>query len=177
MTKIFISLTMMTISFMMYPMNHPMSMGMMILIQSMLTCLISGMMINSYWFSYILFLTFLGGLLVLFIYMSSIASNEIFKISNNYLIIFTLMMMTNILISIYFMYNLNWMNFSSNKEMNNFFSIFSFFNNEEKNNLSKLYNNQTFLLMLMMIIYLLITLLAVVKITTIFYGPIRSSLY
>nr|YP_009093649.1 NADH dehydrogenase subunit 6 [Plutella xylostella]AIS35861.1 NADH dehydrogenase subunit 6 [Plutella xylostella] len=177
MTKIFISLTMMTISFMMYPMNHPMSMGMMILIQSMLTCLISGMMINSYWFSYILFLTFLGGLLVLFIYMSSIASNEIFKISNNYLIIFTLMMMTNILISIYFMYNLNWMNFSSNNEMNNFFSIFSFFNNEEKINLSKLYNNQTFLLMLMMIIYLLITLLAVVKITNIFYGPIRSSLY
>lgn len=69
------------------------------------------------------------------------------------------------------------MNFSSNNEINNFFSIFSFFNNEEKINLSKLYNNQTFLLMLIIIIYLLITLLAVVKITNIFYGPIRSRLY
>nr|YP_010403054.1 NADH dehydrogenase subunit 6 [Plutella porrectella]UQV94861.1 NADH dehydrogenase subunit 6 [Plutella porrectella] len=177
MTKIFISLIMVTFSMMMYSMNHPMSMGMMILIQSMMTCLISGMMINSYWFSYILFLTFLGGLLVLFIYMSSIASNEIFKISMNYLIIFLTIMMLNFSASIYFMHNLNWMNFSFNSETTKFFSTFFFFNNEEKINLSKLYNNQTFLMMLMMIIYLLITLLAVVKITNIFYGPIRSSLY
>nr|YP_009344646.1 NADH dehydrogenase subunit 6 [Pycnarmon lactiferalis]APU51911.1 NADH dehydrogenase subunit 6 [Pycnarmon lactiferalis] len=175
--KMFISLMIMTLSFMMLLLNHPLSMGLMILIQTMLTCLISSIMLSTYWFSYILFLTFLGGLLVLFIYVTSIASNEIFKISfkMKFMIIFMLMML--LFISYMNIYNLNWMNLNiNNLEMKNFFNMFLFFNNENKINLSKLYNNQTFLMMMMMIIYLFITLIAVVKITNIFYGPLRSSL-
>nr|YP_010958812.1 NADH dehydrogenase subunit 6 [Crypsiptya coclesalis]WNB40560.1 NADH dehydrogenase subunit 6 [Crypsiptya coclesalis] len=166
----------MSLSFTMLYMNNPLSMGLMILTQTLLTCLVSSMIIKTYWFSYILFLTFLGGLLVLFIYVSSIASNEIFKPSlymNSYIIINTLLI---ILMSMLFMNNLSWMNLNiNNLEMNNFFNMFLFFNNENKINLSKLYNNQTFLIMIMLIIYLFITLIAVVKITNIFYGPLRSS--
>nr|YP_010134456.1 NADH dehydrogenase subunit 6 [Dausara latiterminalis]QWM93946.1 NADH dehydrogenase subunit 6 [Dausara latiterminalis] len=175
MTKMILSLLIMNFSIIMFFLNHPLSMGLMILIQTLLTCLISGMLIKTYWFSYILFLTFLGGLLVLFIYVSSIASNEMFKISFNMKINFFFLLILSILISMMFMYNLNWMNFSINMDMENFFNEHLFFNNENKINLSKLYNNQTFLMMMMMIIYLFITLIAVVKITNIFYGPIRSS--
>lgn len=46
--------------------------------------------------------------------------------------------------------------------------------NFNKINLNKLYNSQTFLLIIIIIIYLFITLIAVVKITNIFYGPLRS---
>nr|YP_009712041.1 NADH dehydrogenase subunit 6 [Hasora badra]QGG43667.1 NADH dehydrogenase subunit 6 [Hasora badra] len=174
MIKMFLSLMLIFISFIMFFLNHPLSMGLMILIQTLLICMLSGMLINTYWFSYILFLTFLGGLLVLFIYVSSIASNELFKMSFINNLIFLLTMMTIILLSLMNMYNLNWMNLSfNNYELNNFFNYFLFFNNENNINLTKLYNKQTYLFMMMMIIYLFITLIAVVKITNIFYGPLR----
>nr|QHI41721.1 NADH dehydrogenase subunit 6 [Eudemis lucina] len=173
--KMFISLSSMMLTLTMFFLNHPLSMGLMILIQTTLICLLTGMLINTYWFSYILFLTFLGGLLVLFIYVSSIASNELFK--NNFffskIIMFSIIMI--MIFSMINIYKLNWMNMSFNEEMNNLFNVNLFFNNENKINLSKLYNKQTFLLMMMMIIYLFITLVAVVKITNIFFGPLRSS--
>nr|YP_009742416.1 NADH dehydrogenase subunit 6 [Caloptilia theivora]QID90524.1 NADH dehydrogenase subunit 6 [Caloptilia theivora] len=175
MMKIFLSWLMLTIPILMYFMNHPLSMGLMILLQTILICLMSGMMINTYWFFYLLFLTFLGGLLVLFIYVSSIASNEMFLKFYNFLII-TLSSMLLILITNYFFFNnLNWMNLVINNEMMELNNNFMFFNNDSKINLTKLYNNKTFFFMMMMIIYLFITLVAVVKITNIFYGPLRSS--
>nr|YP_007316854.2 NADH dehydrogenase subunit 6 [Cydia pomonella]AGC22883.1 NADH dehydrogenase subunit 6 [Cydia pomonella] len=175
--KLFLSLSMLMLSLLMFFLMHPLSMGLMILIQTMLTCLLAGMLINTYWFSYILFLTFLGGLLVLFIYVSSIASNELFK-NNSFFtklifISFNLILLINLLL--FFSLKLNWMNIFFNDEMSNFFNINLFFNNENKISLSKLYNNQTFLMMMMMIIYLFIGLVAVVKITNIFFGPLRSS--
>nr|WGL40120.1 NADH dehydrogenase subunit 6 [Athyma opalina] len=164
----------MFISIFMFFMNHPFSMGLMILIQTLLLCLLSSMLINTYWFSYILFLIFLGGLMVLFIYVSSIASNELFKLSffNKSFYLYMILIMV---ISYFFKNNLFWMNFSINDEMMNYFNSFLFFNNELNFNLSKLYNKQTYLLTLMMIIYLFITLVATVKITNIFFGPLRSN--
>nr|YP_010526996.1 NADH dehydrogenase subunit 6 [Marumba sperchius]UXR12333.1 NADH dehydrogenase subunit 6 [Marumba sperchius] len=172
MMKLFISMIMIMLSMMMYFLNHPLSMGFMILIQTMLTCMLSGMLIKTYWFSYILFLTFLGGLLVLFIYMSSIASNELFSMSNNMKITFLLMILLLLLIQLFFYKNLNWMNFNNNLEMNKFINIM-FINNENNINLNKLYNSYSSKLMLLLIIYLFITLIAIVKITNIFYGPLR----
>nr|ADY25060.1 NADH dehydrogenase subunit 6 [Chilo suppressalis]QAX27892.1 NADH dehydrogenase subunit 6 [Chilo suppressalis] len=174
--KLFLSLLIIIISFLMVFLHHPLSMGLMILMQTLLVCLMSGMIISTYWFSYILFLTFLGGLLIMFIYISSIASNEMFKINLNMLITFFLLLIMIINITMLLNNNLTWLNLSNNNDMSNFFNLFLFFNNENKINLSKLYNNQTFLLMMIMMIYLLITLIAIVKIINIFYGPLRSSI-
>nr|WDQ44548.1 NADH dehydrogenase subunit 6 [Parnassius apollo] len=175
MLKMFLSLLIMMFSIMMFFFNHPLSMGLLILIQTLLICLLSGMLINTYWFSYILFLVFLGGLLVLFIYVSSIASNEMFY--NSFFSKMTLIFIFSLsmLLSYMFMYNMNWLNFINNYEMINFKNLFIFFNNENKINLSKLYNNYTHLMMMMLIIYLFITLVAVVNITNIFFGPLRLS--
>nr|YP_010160604.1 NADH dehydrogenase subunit 6 [Theretra oldenlandiae]QRH17789.1 NADH dehydrogenase subunit 6 [Theretra oldenlandiae] len=173
MMKLTLSMFILLLSMLMYFMTHPLSMGMLILIQTLLTCLLSGMLIKTYWFSYILFLTFLGGLLVLFIYVSSVASNELFLFSNNLKNMFFIMMFMMILIQFIFMKNLNWMNLINNSEMDNFMN-FMFFNNENKINLNKLYNNNSSMLMLLLIIYLFITLIAVVKITNIFFGPLRT---
>nr|YP_009538062.1 NADH dehydrogenase subunit 6 [Athyma nefte]AYN60818.1 NADH dehydrogenase subunit 6 [Athyma nefte] len=173
MLKMFLSILLISISIFLYFINHPLAMGLLILIQTLITCLISGMLINTYWFSYILFLVFLGGLLVLFIYVSSVASNELFKIQliMKFSFIYILFIM---FFSIFFKNNLNWMNFFLNDEMINLFNSTLFFNNEYNFNLTKLYNNQNFWMMIMMIIYLFITLIAIVKITNIFFGPLRS---
>nr|WAB70226.1 NADH dehydrogenase subunit 6 [Athyma asura] len=173
MLKMFFSFLLISISILLYFINHPLTMGLLILIQTLLTCLISGMLINTYWFSYILFLVFLGGLLVLFIYVSSVASNELFKI--HFMSKFSFIYMFIIMIfSILIKNNLIWMNFFFNDEMINFFNSILFFNNEYNFNLSKLYNKQNYFLMMMLIIYLFITLIAIVKITNIFFGPLRS---
>nr|YP_009058601.1 NADH dehydrogenase subunit 6 [Euploea midamus]AIM46769.1 NADH dehydrogenase subunit 6 [Euploea midamus] len=173
MTKMFLSLLLIFFSIFMLFIEHPLSMGFMILMQTLFLCLLSGLMINTYWFSYILFLIFLGGLLILFIYVSSIASNEMFK-TNNF-IMFIPMIFFLLFFSYFLKNNLNWLNLSFNDEMMNFYYKYLFFNFENKINLTKLYNNNTYYLMFMLIIYLFITLIAVVKITNIFFGPLRST--
>nr|QXP99651.1 NADH dehydrogenase subunit 6 [Smyrna blomfildia] len=174
MMKMFLSLMLIFFSMFMFFMNHPFSMGLLILIQTLLLCLLSSMLINTYWFSYILFLIFLGGLLVLFIYVSSVASNELFKPSFFNKSFLILLIPSLLISSLLFKNNLFWLNFSFNDEMINFFNMTLFFNNEFNFNLSKLYNEQTYMITLMMIIYLFITLITVVKITNIFFGPLRS---
>nr|YP_009045530.1 NADH dehydrogenase subunit 6 [Neptis philyra]AHA03894.1 NADH dehydrogenase subunit 6 [Neptis philyra] len=168
-----LSLLLIFFSIFLFFISHPLAMGLLILIQTFLTCLLSGMKIKTYWFSYILFLIFLGGLLVLFIYVSSVASNELFKISLMNKFSFSFYIFLIFILSSLFKNNLNWMNFSFKDEMNNFFYVL-FFNNEFNFNLSKLYNEQTYFLMMMMIIYLFITLIAIVKLQMFFFGPLRS---
>nr|YP_010887194.1 NADH dehydrogenase subunit 6 [Exurapteryx aristidaria]WJJ44288.1 NADH dehydrogenase subunit 6 [Exurapteryx aristidaria] len=176
MSKMFISTLMISISIIMMFLTHPLSIGLMILIQTMLMCLISGMMIKTYWFAYILFLTFLGGLLVLFIYVSSVASNEMFNFNNKIKMMMMIMFFFIFIMQLYIMFfeNLNWLNLSNNMNDNENFFFMSFFNNENKINLNKLYNNHTYMMMMMLVIYLFISLIAIVKITDIFYGPLRS---
>nr|YP_009236753.1 NADH dehydrogenase subunit 6 [Telchinia penelope]AMJ17217.1 NADH dehydrogenase subunit 6 [Telchinia penelope] len=174
--KMFLSNLIFFLCLFMFPTNHPLAMGMMILIQTLLMCTLSGMLINTYWFSYILFLIFLGGLLVLFIYVSSIASNELFKINLINKVLFLISIFYSLIVAFYLKNNLSWMNFYFNEEMIYFFNNLFFFNNEYNFNLSKLYNEQTYFLMFLMIIYLFITLIAVVKITNIFFGPLRPML-
>uniref|UniRef100_UPI00315D1952 NADH dehydrogenase subunit 6 n=1 Tax=Sinobirma bouyeri TaxID=1236722 RepID=UPI00315D1952 len=172
----FLSSTILFLSLIMYFLIHPLSMGLMILLQTLLTCLLTGMMIKTYWFSYILFLTFLGGLLVLFIYVSSIASNELFNFNLKMKIFFLIFMCLSFISMIFYMNNLKWMNFNANNsEMMSFFNFNMFNNNNNKINLNKLYNSQTMMLTLILIIYLFITLIAMVKITNISYGPLRSN--
>nr|YP_010700047.1 NADH dehydrogenase subunit 6 [Parasa lepida]WCH63180.1 NADH dehydrogenase subunit 6 [Parasa lepida] len=173
MTKLLFSSFLLLFSLMMLFINHPLSMGFMILIQTLLISIILGMFIETYWFSYILFLTFLGGLLVLFIYVSSIASNEMFKFKNKTKFVFFFFTFSIISMMLFLKNNIFWMNLISNLEIFNFNYMF-FFNNNIFS-LNKLYNSQTFLLMMILILYLFITLVTVVKITNIFYGPLRSN--
>nr|UFZ12888.1 NADH dehydrogenase subunit 6 [Corydalus sp. 2 YLJ-2021a] len=149
-------------------MNHPLAMGLILLLQTVNICLSSGLLIKTFWFSYILFLIMLGGMLILFIYMTSLASNELFSISTNQIMInsflITLMMMLLILDSYYSLSILtNW-------DM----SSFSMTINENSMDLLKLYNFPTMNLTLLLINYLFLTLIIIVKMTNIFFGPLRQ---
>lgn len=61
--------------------SHPISIGLLILLQALLISLFTGALSNNFWFSYILFLVFLGGLLILFSYMTRLVPNQTFKFS------------------------------------------------------------------------------------------------
>lgn len=148
-------------------------MGLILLWQTVLICLISGILRNTFWFSYVLFLIFLGGILVLFIYVTSLASNEIFNFSIKLIwinaIIFVIFFLLILLID-----KSLFINYFINFESQNLFFIMNF-QNENSLSLNKLYNFPNNLITIIVIIYLFLTLIAVVKITNIFEGPLRPN--
>nr|QNP09893.1 NADH dehydrogenase subunit 6 [Ochthebius sp. IBE<ESP> AN77] len=145
-------------------MMHPLSMGMMLLMQTIMITMITGFMNFNFWFSYILFMIMIGGMLVLFIYMTSIASNEKFKF-NIKLFLFTCIM-TMVFLLFYLMIDKNLIMLNNSNLMINL--------NMNYLMMSKFYNTPSNSIMFMMIIYLLITLIAVVKITDFKSGPLRQ---
>nr|ARH54790.1 NADH dehydrogenase subunit 6 [Trigonopterus sp. 8 AH-2016] len=147
--------------------NHPLSMGAILLIQTILIALASGLVHPTFWFSYILFLVMIGGMLVMFMYMTSIASNEKFKLPKSLLkfSIFGLLVISltslpmNNFMSLYFMYSVK---FSSQSYMLTELSL------------SKFFNAPSMHMLIILIIYLLITLIAIVKITNNTQGTLRQ---
>lgn len=126
--------------------------------------IITGLITFNYWFSYILFLIIIGGILVLFIYITRIASNEKFNYSSiliKFFFIITTILIINLLLD----------------------STFIEYINTQYENLSNLKFNQTLtkfinypynFLLFRLISYLFIALIAVVKISKIKYGPLRQ---
>nr|ALO70773.1 NADH deshydrogenase subunit 6 [Nudobius lentus] len=153
------------ISFIFILMNHPLSLGLILLMQTILISLILSFFMFNFWFSYILFLIMVGGMLILFIYMTSVASNEKF-LYNNKILFFSIMMLlflTMIITKNNFFLNFEKKNFESFNEMNNLNFILSKFLNFPLNSI-----------LFLLIIYLFITLIAVVKIIDTKNGPLRQ---
>nr|YP_004733195.1 NADH dehydrogenase subunit 6 [Coptotermes formosanus]YP_009463883.1 NADH dehydrogenase subunit 6 [Coptotermes suzhouensis]AMX22637.1 NADH dehydrogenase subunit 6 [Coptotermes formosanus]AUW55173.1 NADH dehydrogenase subunit 6 [Coptotermes suzhouensis]BAK40287.1 NADH dehydrogenase subunit 6 [Coptotermes formosanus]BAK40300.1 NADH dehydrogenase subunit 6 [Coptotermes formosanus]BAK40313.1 NADH dehydrogenase subunit 6 [Coptotermes formosanus] len=160
MTKLIMSMSMMT-SMMFTQMKHPLAMGMMLLMQTMMTCLISGTMYKSFWFSYILFMIMIGGMLVLFMYMTSLASNEMFSPSNKMILI---ALMTSPTLTYIMPDQMN------NKEMNMHNTTME---NEITLTTTMMYNQNTGAMTILLVMYMLLTLIVVVNIINISSGPLR----
>nr|YP_010610821.1 NADH dehydrogenase subunit 6 [Paratkina nigrifasciana]WAP91642.1 NADH dehydrogenase subunit 6 [Paratkina nigrifasciana] len=143
-------------------MKNPMSMGIILLMNTTIMTMIMNKMMLSSWFPMILFLMMVGGLLILFTYMSSIASNEKFKFKIN----LTFIMILIIIISEEMM-NENQVNES--QKIN-----FSYL---EMMSMTKLYNKLSMVLTIMLILYLLLTMIIVSKIVKHHEGPLRSKTY
>nr|ARK18835.1 NADH dehydrogenase subunit 6 [Varioconus mercator] len=58
-------------------MSQPLSLGLVIMISTLFMCLVSGMT-TSAWYGYILFLIYVGGLLVMFAYVAALSPNVLF---------------------------------------------------------------------------------------------------
>nr|YP_010155481.1 NADH dehydrogenase subunit 6 [Haemagogus tropicalis]QQX45061.1 NADH dehydrogenase subunit 6 [Haemagogus tropicalis] len=157
-------------SFIFMQMKHPLAMGLMLLIQTFFISLLTGMHIKTFWFSYMLFLIFMGGMLILFIYVTSLSSNEMFSMS--FMLTFSSFIIFMILMFMLLIFDKSMIEiFVNNTEMN-------LFNNnslmlENIIELNKMYNFPTNLITLLLINYLFLTLLVVVKITKKNYGPLR----
>nr|YP_010489361.1 NADH dehydrogenase subunit 6 [Lauridromia dehaani]UWM10775.1 NADH dehydrogenase subunit 6 [Lauridromia dehaani] len=148
--------------------NHPLSMGLILLLQTIMICLSSGLSTSSFWFSYILFLIFLGGMLVLFIYVASIASNENFLFSMSLFILISFLIFL-LSLGLIFLDPLLTPNMMSAPES----SIFMPYLTSTPNFINWLYSPPSMMFTLFIICYLLLTLFVVVKVTNMFLGPMR----
>nr|AOY40261.1 NADH dehydrogenase subunit 6 [Bostrichoidea sp. KM-2015] len=141
---------------------HPLSMALLLMLNTLIIALMSGMMNISYWYAFMLFMIMVGGMLVMIIYMTTIASNEYIDLTFKYLIplmiLSMLMCLPNIL-------NLNFM--INTPE--------SYLNPKPMNlSLNKFISANHLSLIMMLINYLFITLIAIVKITSLKYGSLRQ---
>lgn len=142
--------------------KHPLSIGSILLMQTILSSLICRLNINSYLFSYILYLIFVGGILVLFIYISSVASNEKFYLSNISFIVCLIIFIFFILYKSFFYL-----------DSNSFFNSINCFDQNSNYFINKLYILPSNILTLIMVFYLLFTIIVVSNIIGIKFIPLR----
>jgi NADH-ubiquinone oxidoreductase chain 6 len=145
-------------------MKHPLAIGLILLVQTILTCLIRGLIHQRFWFQYILFIVFVGGILVLFIYVTSLASNEIFSLSTKIIIIIPLIIPGIMILN-------NWTKIDRKEK-----KIFNTINVNEITTITrKFYNHPNGEITILLTLYLLLALIVVVKITNISKGPLRKT--
>jgi len=151
--------------------KHPLAIGLILMVQTTLICISTGFLTKTFWFSYVLFLIFLGGILVLFIYITSLASNEIFNFKRYIYFIILYFLFLRILIFYFFDKTLI-ISYFSNNEINSLIDIKTF-SLENSIILNKIYNFPINLITILLMVYLFLTLIAAVKITNVFEGPLR----
>lgn len=150
--------------------NHPLAIGLILLCQTLIIALFTGLLAPSFWFSYILFLVFLGGILVLFIYVTSLASNEMFSISSQ-TFLFIISLVGVLIVFSLFNDPLSWVTPESPDQL---FAPELHSSTDLGTLLLKLYAIPSYFLTLTLVSYLFLTLVAVVTITQIHEGPLRS---
>nr|AMX74130.1 NADH dehydrogenase subunit 6 [Navis striatus] len=129
--------------------THPLTMIFLLVIITFLTAFMMYLTMKSTWFSLILILLILGGMLVLFIYITSLTPNQKFTLNkkNIFLLLLPMLMQMN-----------NKMQLTFSKE-----NIY-------------MYNmNNNSLLLIFITTYLLITLIAIMKLINSTKGPLRLS--
>nr|UOU85068.1 NADH dehydrogenase subunit 6 [Micropterna sequax] len=153
-------------SFWLLNLKHPLIITIFIIIQTCILILITGILSYSFWMSYIMFLTFIGGLLVLFIYISSLTPNKIFYLNyKKILLIFFIFLLILFFIQI--------QPTLMNLEMTPLSYLNKFINTENNIHLSNFYNKNEMWLTLILMNYLLLALVISTKIILLNEGPMR----
>nr|YP_009340902.1 NADH dehydrogenase subunit 6 [Nilaparvata bakeri]AGE94105.1 NADH dehydrogenase subunit 6 [Nilaparvata bakeri] len=146
-------------------MNHPISLGTMLMMQSISTSLFMNLLTKNSWNSLILFITFSSGLMIMFMYMASISSNEKFKWSIKLiLMIFCFVFMTSMMKEFLFINKFN-MN-----EQNLFFQ-----DNEEKKSIMKIIASNKILLFITVTLIILMMLISISNLINSFEGPLKKT--
>nr|UOA67842.1 NADH dehydrogenase subunit 6 [Angerianus maurus] len=148
---------MMSINMLMLFMKHPLSMGLLLIIQTTMISMMTGMLLNTFMMSYILMISMLSGMLVLFVYMSSISSNEKFKYKMSIKMMFIMtLMMTGV-----FLFPQEKMIIKNNYGMEIPLFLNKLFTLENKN------------LTIMLVLYLFFSMIVSSYLVNIFKGPMR----
>nr|YP_001974538.1 NADH dehydrogenase subunit 6 [Metaperipatus inae]ABQ95569.1 NADH dehydrogenase subunit 6 [Metaperipatus inae] len=145
---------------------HPLMMSIMIIMQTIIVCLIIGTQYMDFWYSYILFLIFIGGLLVLFIYISSLAENETFSFKKSWYMKY--IGMSFIFLFLYFYVYILLKLY--NKDSNMFLMVIKGLNVYQ----SYIYSENLIKIILFLTLYLLFCLIVVTSICQIIKGPLRQ---
>nr|UJG10825.1 NADH dehydrogenase subunit 6 [Ips typographus]UUG47430.1 NADH dehydrogenase subunit 6 [Ips typographus]UUG47547.1 NADH dehydrogenase subunit 6 [Ips typographus] len=149
--------------------KHPLSLGGILFTQTSLAALASSYLFMNSWYSYILFLIMIGGMLILFIYMTSIASNEKFLMPSKWKIFSNCFFISVFLIS-YSFFNDTFME----KLISTKWIFFWLDESFKPWTLSKFFNEPFYQMIIFLMIYLFLTLIATVKISGKPKGSLRQ---
>nr|AHA52497.1 NADH dehydrogenase subunit 6 [Cardiochiles fuscipennis] len=172
---IYFLLDFMLIFIMILPSNlfkfHPFNLCLFLIIYVILVCIKMNYLIANFWYSYILFLIMIGGVMVLFMYFTSISSNEEFFFNYKYILYWLLKMFFFFIVCLCSMFYI----FKFSLSVDNY-EILSFINSlsEQKFSLKNLYMNVTMDKNFFMMIYLFLTMTCSILICTIFKIPMRQ---
>lgn len=143
----------------MFPtLSHPLSIGLVILWSTVCIALIAGFNFSSLWLSYTLVLVILGALLVIFIYVSLLSSNEIFISPKSY----------SVALNLGLAFVISFLVYSQDSNTSTYYHEIAGVSSIESSGmdrLSMLYSQDLSLLTIFLICYLLVTLIVVVFIT------------
>uniref|UniRef100_A0AAU6PC25 NADH dehydrogenase subunit 6 n=1 Tax=Funkikonia zheana TaxID=3133676 RepID=A0AAU6PC25_9HEMI len=143
-------------------MINPMSMGLLLMFYFFFISFLIGKVMLTSWFCIVIMLVMIGGLLVIFMYISSISSNEKFKVSFFFLV--GLFLLFLFLDELFFEFHcFDFLNFDMVNLTESFFLV-------------KLYNG-CLSLTVFLIVYLIFTMIVVSNIVKHFKGPLRSFSY
>nr|YP_010882190.1 NADH dehydrogenase subunit 6 [Pulchriphyllium bioculatum]WID87104.1 NADH dehydrogenase subunit 6 [Pulchriphyllium bioculatum] len=142
-------------------MKHPLSMSLTIIMQTVIVSMMTSAMWTSSWYSLILMLTYVGGMMIMFIYMTSLIPNMMFKTPKKT----TTLMITATIIIMMMINKKYWM---INMDMNE--------PSEKTIMLMSVYSAPVNILTTMMAMYLMLTMITVNKMTNLNMGPLRMKL-
>lgn len=138
----------------------PISIGIILIFNTIIITILINKIIITSWLAIITFLIIIGGLLILFIYIRRLASNEKFKINIKIII----------LLLIIFAFIDEFLQERQINETQNIIRI----EITEHLSIGKLYNKKSISITLIIVMYLLLTIIVVTKIVKHYEGPLRS---
>nr|QTF76087.1 NADH dehydrogenase subunit 6 [Franklinothrips vespiformis] len=144
--------------------TNSMLLGIFVIIQALIYSTFVSFNMNSSWYGYILFLIMLGGILIIFMFVISISSNQILYVSFNKLFISMMFIILLLIPTIL-------MNFS--KEMTEISSLL-LSENENTFLISKIFTYSYMKMTLLVILYLFLSMISIVKIAESKKGSFRS---
>nr|QWC54922.1 NADH dehydrogenase subunit 6 [Megalothorax incertus] len=135
---------------------NPLSMTALLIILTVLSCLLINLTVAKAWLPFMLFLIYVGGMMVLFIYITSLTANSLFLFNKKTLILLTSLILTGCSTPIFF---------SSTKSS----TIFS----PSEAPILKIFSSSSIIPMPSIMMYLLIILFLVTIITSLNQAPLR----
>lgn len=141
--------------------NHPLILTIILTTQTINLRIIIFLKKNHSWFSYILFIIFLRGIIIIFVYISSLASNQPLKLNKKTIFIIILS-----LLLIVFGINFNFISINTITQINHL--------NPFLDSIIKIYENNLSNFTVLLILYLLIVLIIIVNISKKIKLPSRT---
>nr|AXI98633.1 NADH dehydrogenase subunit 6 [Pseudoniphargus mercadali] len=161
----YLSLLSFTFSMMFLLSISPLFLSVMIIAQTITLALIINSITLTSWFSFMLIMIYLSGMMIIFIYVSSMASNELFYL-NNFLLVFILAAFIPLTF-----FTMDYSSSSPSDCMNmlsqNLTQITIF-------KTMKMFSKPLFIMTILLIIYLLLAMIVVSKNSSFSSGPLRS---
>nr|YP_009513825.1 NADH dehydrogenase subunit 6 [Pseudoniphargus carpalis]AXH38203.1 NADH dehydrogenase subunit 6 [Pseudoniphargus carpalis] len=143
----------------------PLFLSLLIILQTITLAVIINMITMTSWFSFMLVMIYLSGMMIIFIYVSSMAANELF-FPNNFILtpLFISFAIATALTSSYILDSPS----DYTNELNQTLTKITIFKT------MKMYSKPLFIMTILLILYLLLAMIMVSKNSSFSHGPLRS---